>query len=102
MQTKLIIAAASLLLTATASAEVKDRKAEEMCTGQKTTEDYPRWSLITGDCKDANVSVCKIERKDGLQAEYICMPEDRPSDDDGDGDASSSGGGGRSKPTHQY
>ena len=68
-----------------AHADQQARKAEEMCTGEKTSEDYPRWSLTTNTCSDTNVSVCSIEKRNGDTASYQCTAADRPDSPTGTG-----------------
>jgi hypothetical protein len=70
----------------------QERKAREMCT--ETAEDgaYPRWSVKDGaTCKNSDVSVCTIVRKDGEAADFTCPAKTSSSSSSSSSGGSSSG-----------
>ena len=98
MKTTLILTAAALTAFAGgAIAGPAERKAEAFCTGAATSDDYPRWSLVTDTC-DQGENICTIERRDGETASYSCP---KPDSTDNDGDDSSGGSGAKPRPIHQ-
>ncbi len=86
MTPKFILSAAAAMtaFAGVAIANPADLKAEEMCTGAATSDDYPRWSLITDTCAEGE-SICTIERRDGETASYSCPVAITDDDDDGTG-----------------
>ncbi|GJL95630.1 MAG: hypothetical protein DHS20C05_20350 [Hyphococcus sp.] len=97
MNKRLIISIAvlSIAIPTAVLADAQSRKAEEMCTGKKSSEDYPRWTLLTNTCADNNVDICSIKKKNGDLATYQCTAADRTV-------SSSGGSGGKKTPKPQH
>lgn len=90
MRKILVLTALIGLVPASAMAATPaEQKAEAVCTGAASIDDYPRWELTTDLCVAGAASTCTIEQKKDptAQASYACP-----------GSSDSGGGGGGTSP----